>query len=78
MIKVNILTPEWTRSVEAEAVFLPGTLGEFEVLNNHAPIISTLTKGEVRWRSCGREDSIAIKGGAVRLKDNEMQICAEV
>ena len=78
MIKVNILTPEWTRCVEAEAVFLPGTLGEFEVLNNHAPIISTLTGGEVKWRSCGCEDRLAIKGGVVRLKDNEMQICAEV
>lgn len=77
-IKLDILTPEWSRSVEAEAVFLPGSAGEFEVLVNHAPIISTLTAGKVRWRGSEGEESLAVKGGVVRLKDNRMQVCAEV
>ena len=77
-IHADILTPEWSRSIEADAIFLPGTLGEFEVLRNHAPIISTLTSGNIKWRSADAEESLAIKGGVMRLKDNDMQICAEV
>lgn len=78
MIKADILTPEWTRSIEAEAVFIPGALGEFEVLNNHAPIISALAEGEIKWRRDGRLERLAVKGGVMRLKDNEMQICADI
>ena len=78
MIKLDILTPEWTRSVEADAVFIPGSLGPFEVLKNHAPIISTLVEGDVRWRIGDRTGSLRVKGGVMRLKNNEMQICAEI
>lgn len=78
MIKVDILTPEWTRSVEAEAVFVPGVLGEFEVLNNHAPIISVLSEGEIKWRVGESLEKLAVKGGVMRLIDNEMKICAEI
>lgn len=78
MIKIDILTPEWSRSVEADAVFIPGAMGEFEVLKNHAPIISTLVAGSIRWRLDGKEESLAVKGGVVHLKNNIMRICAEV
>lgn len=78
MIKVDILTPEWSRRLEVDAIFLPGALGEFEVLVNHAPIISTLTAGSIKWRAGGKEDSLAVSGGVVRLENNEMQICVEV
>lgn len=78
MIKIDILTPEWSRSVEADAVFIPGAMGEFEVLKNHAPIISTLVAGSIRWILDGKEESLAVKGGVVHLKNNIMRICAEV
>ena len=78
MIKVRILTPEWSRELCCDAVFLPGEMGEFEVLVNHAPIISTLLKGSVRWRTGEEMESLEIIGGVMRLKDNEMSICAEV
>lgn len=78
MIKVRILTPEWSREFEADAIFLPGELGEFEVLVNHAPIISTLTEGKVKWRLGESSESLQIRGGVVRLKDNVMSVCAEV
>lgn len=77
-IHVDILSPEWSRCVETDAIFLPGTLGEFEVLRNHAPIISTLTAGNIKWRTAEGEERLAIKGGVMRLKDNNMQICVEV
>lgn len=78
MINVRILTPEWSREFEADAIFLPGELGEFEVLVNHAPIISTLTEGKVKWRLGESSESLQIRGGVVRLKDNVMSVCAEV
>jgi len=77
MIKVQIFTPENQWEYEAEAVFLPGTIGQFEVLKDHAPIISTLQAGEIKLK--GPEAiEIKIKTGVMRLKDNEMQICCEV
>ena len=46
---LDILTPEKKLfEGEVKSVKFPGTNGEFEILNNHAPIISTLTKGEIR------------------------------
>ncbi|MCQ2156971.1 MAG: hypothetical protein MJY53_01085 [Bacteroidales bacterium] len=82
MIEVEILSPEQSRHLDVEAIFLPGVQGEFEVLINHAPIISLLAAGKIKWRysdgeKAGSEDSLEIKGGVVRLKDNRMQICIE-
>ena len=53
MITLRILTPSWNEEHRASAVFLPGTRGAFEVLPGHAPIISTLSAGEIRWRPSG-------------------------
>ena len=75
---LNILTPEWSRSSEADSVFIPGTLGEFEILRNHAPIISTMTEGKVKWTENGKLETLEVKGGVIRLKDNVINICAEV
>ena len=45
---LEIITPE-TKLFEGEinSVKVPGKDGEFGILNNHAPIISTLTKGSI-------------------------------
>ena len=75
---VNVYTPEFTRSFEADAVFLPGSAAPFEVLPGHAPIISTLEAGTVRWRGKEGEESLKIKSGAVRVENNTIEICAEV
>ena len=55
MMKVNIVSPEKTLyKGETDSVMLPGEMGRFEVLQNHAPIISTLPAGEIVCR--GSED----------------------
>lgn len=78
MIKVRIISPEKELfNGEAEAVFLPGTLGEFEVLEAHAPIISSLTNGEIRLRRGGSEESVHIESGFVRTGRGEMTVCVE-
>ena len=46
---LEIISPEKTLfKGEVESVLFPGTYGDFQVLNNHAPIVSTLTKGKVK------------------------------
>ena len=78
-MKVTLYTPDWSRSFEAEALFLPGTVAPLEVLPGHAPIISSLEAGTVRWRAAdGGEDSLAVRGGVVRVVSDNVDICTEV
>ena len=79
-MNLKILTPK-TRQIEKSVskVFLPGTSGSFEVLRNHAPLISSLTGGEVRWEneSDGSQESFGISSGFVEVKDNIITVAAE-
>lgn len=46
---IDIVSPETTLfSGEIESITVPGTKGSFQILNQHAPIVSTLTKGKVK------------------------------
>lgn len=48
-MNLKIITPEAVLyNGLADAVIVPGVEGEFEVLNNHAPIVSLLTEGTIR------------------------------
>lgn len=48
-MEVKIITPEGEKfSGEADAVTVPGTKGRFQILNNHAPIISTMESGALQ------------------------------
>ena len=79
MIKVKIISPEAELfNGEVQAVFLPGTLGEFEVLDNHAPIISSLGEGLIKLRREGRIETIKISSGFVRTGRSEMTVCVEL
>ena len=62
----------------AEAVELPGSKGRFEVLKDHAALLSSLDKGTVRWRSSGVEGSLDIRDGFVEVGNNEVKVCVEV
>ena len=76
-LTIRILTPEGTlHEGAATAVFLPGTVSPFEVLPDHAPIISALSAGEIRVVD-GEERCFAIRGGVVKVKDNEIVACVE-
>ena len=79
MIILEVITPEARICLETvEAVFLPGTLGEFEVLPHHAPIVSSLERGEIRYRLDGKMHSIAIASGFVKFASDRMTVCAEL
>ena len=76
---LEILTPD--KAVyegEASSVTLPGALGFFEILNNHAPIISTLEDGKVTVRGGAvKEETFFIQGGVVEASNNKVIILAE-
>ncbi|SEM41835.1 ATP synthase F1 subcomplex epsilon subunit [bacterium A37T11] len=77
-MKLSIITPD--KSVyegEVTSVTVPGTLGSFEVLENHAPIISTLDDGKVIIRKHKEEEVIRIKGGVVEVIRNNVTVLAE-
>lgn len=75
---LEILTPEKKLfSGEATLVQLPGIDGLFELLNNHAPIISALTSGTLKLKSANGEQKFEITGGFVECLNNKVIVCAE-
>ena len=79
-MKLNIISPEKTLFAgDVISVTLPGTIGSFTILDNHAPIISSLQKGILSY-SCNEADKeieLLIEGGFVEGKLNEVNICIE-
>lgn len=77
---LEIITPEKTIfSGEVELVQVPGTKGSFEILKNHAPIISTLDGGTIKIeKPNGDENYFEIQGGVIESKSNNIIVLAEV
>jgi len=76
---LEILTPDKTiYQGEVTSVTVPGTMGSFEVLKDHAPIISTLEDGKVIIRGGSKvEETLFIKGGVVEVLNNKIIVLAE-
>ena len=74
---LEILSPEKTLfSGEVQRVTLPGTAGEFTVLPHHAPIISSLTSGRVRYLPVGgSEQTVYVGGGFVEVNADRVSVC---
>lgn len=61
---------------EADSVTLPGELGQFSVLKDHASIISVLTPGAVAFTTPdGKSESIPVSGGLVDVDNNVVSVC---
>ena len=80
MLKLKVVSPERIEfEGEVESVLVPGTLGQFEILTNHAPIISSLDKGKVVYSLPGGEKkSLEICGGFVEVQKNVVSLCVEI
>ena len=75
MLKLKIVSPEKIEfNGEVSQVIVPGTQGQFEILRNHAPIVSTLQKGTVVYD--GHE--LPVSGGFVEVQKNEVSLCVEL
>ena len=76
---LEIITPD-KKVFEGEAtlVKLPGSSGAFEILKDHAPIISTLEKGTIKViQEGGKEQFFEIDGGVVENKANKIIVLVE-
>jgi F-type H+-transporting ATPase subunit epsilon len=62
---------------EVSSAALPGTMGSFEVLNHHAPIISSLANGTVRLKTTEGNKTFQIEGGVVEVLANKLVVLAE-
>jgi F-type H+-transporting ATPase subunit epsilon len=79
-VYLEILTPETKIfSGEITLVSLPGTLGAFEILNNHAPLISTLEAGNVKViDAAGQTQLYPIKRGVIECLDNQIHLLVTI
>ena len=79
MLQLKIVSPEKIEFDGAvESVLVPGTMGQFEILNDHAPIISTLHKGTVEYLNSEGKTSLEILGGFVEVQKNVVSLCVEL
>ncbi len=76
---LEIITPgKHIYSGKVNLIQLPGTKGSFEILKNHAPIISALDKGKIKViEESGETLFFEIQGGVVENKDNKIIVLAE-
>lgn len=74
MLQLKIVSPEKIEFTgEVERILVPGLQGQFEILNNHAPIISVLQKGVVEYD----KEQLPILGGFVEVQKNVVSLCVE-
>ena len=79
MLQLRIVSPEKVEfDGPVESILVPGTMGQFEILNDHAPIISTLQKGDVEYVTKEGKVTLSILGGFVEVQKNKVSLCVEM
>ena len=78
-MKITVLTPD--REVfqgDITSVKVPGTGGQFQVLKNHAPVVSSLSKGEVTIaKTDGGKMKFTIEKGFIEVLNNEVSLLVQ-
>ncbi len=75
---LEIITPDKTIfNGEVESATFPGSKGSFQVLKNHAALISSLDKGKVTYRINNNEQEIVVNGGVVEVLNDNIILLAE-
>lgn len=75
---LEILTPE--KKVfegEVSSATFPGADGSFQVLNNHAPLVSLLKDGAIEFRTKEKTEKVVITGGVVEVLQNQVIVLAD-
>lgn len=79
LFELEIISPEkrlFTGMVEW--VMLPGAKAPFTVLYNHAPLVSTLCAGDIKWKIGKEKQKMTVKSGFVEVKENKVTALVEV
>lgn len=80
MLHFELVTPaKLLRSEDVHMVVVPGTEGDFGVLEGHAPLMSTVRDGELQVfkTAGGTPETIAIQGGFAEVSENGLTVLAE-
>ncbi|MDP1726599.1 MAG: ATP synthase F1 subunit epsilon [Bacteroidota bacterium] len=76
-MQLDIITADQSLySGEADVVTLPGTDGKFQILNGHAALISSLSKGVVVVKNKEGKQEFEISGGVVEVLKNKVIVLA--
>lgn len=77
-LKLEIITPDQkVYQGEVQSATLPGSLGTFQVLLDHAPIISSLGSGPLTYVNAEGTHQLMIDGGVVEVLKNRITVLAE-
>ncbi|MBP6884362.1 MAG: ATP synthase F1 subunit epsilon [Candidatus Pacebacteria bacterium] len=77
-IKLKIITPEKTVLEEmVDSVTIPTTLGEIGIFPNHIPLVAALSSGDIVGKKNGEDIPMAVSGGFIEVKNNEVAILAD-
>ena len=78
-MQLSVLTPDQEYfSGEITSVKVPGVLGELQVLNNHAPIVSALSEGKVQVKTAdGKVLLFSISGGFIEILNNNVSLLVQ-
>ncbi|MEO9872611.1 ATP synthase F1 subunit epsilon [Ekhidna sp.] len=76
---LEIVTPdEKVFEGEVTSASFPGSDGSFQILNNHAPMVSTLGKGDISYHPEKKEEvRILVEGGVVEVMNNKVNVLVE-
>ncbi|MEX2580811.1 MAG: ATP synthase F1 subunit epsilon [Verrucomicrobiales bacterium] len=78
-MRLDIVTPEQKAfSDEIESVVVPGVEGELGILKSHAPLVTTLQPGELRYLKNGEETSLAIGTGLVEISNDRVSVLTDM
>ena len=79
MLNLEIVTPEKkVFSDTVDSVTVPTESGEVGILNNHAPLISTLKAGVLSYTRGGTNERMVVAGGFLEVSDNNVSVLADV
>lgn len=77
-IKLEVITPEKVAcSVEIESLVVPAALGYLGILPNHAPLVTALDIGVIKFKEAGKVKKMAISGGFMEVFDNKIIVLAD-
>lgn len=75
---LEIITPDKTIfDGEVDSATFPGSKGSFQVLKNHAALISSLEKGKVVFKTKDKSQELMVNGGIVEVLNNHIILLAE-
>ena len=78
-MRLDIVTPEKLAfSDEIDSVVVPGEEGELGILKSHAPIVTTLKPGELRYLKNGVETSLAVGTGIVEVSNDHVSVLTDM